>query len=424
MAIPAWVNRLRPGSFTSPAGVVSNFKIDILSRIGGKKASIHEILNKDEAIPQDQGNRSQVFPIEAYFTDDNGDQEADAFYDSLRERYTADAPGVLNHPRWGDINVMPFEFQQVETLVTGAGVFRVPVEFREIPPQRFPTPEGLDQSDIVADITDLESTIETANASINVDKAGDYASFGAKTREAVNVIGSSLSSIVSGTEDIQDRFDTIQADIDTALNAGTDAVIIMSQVLQLIRTPSQIFDATLAKIQGFGVMMEGIALAFLNEFTENPNNQEKLNNARMAESLLFFGASATAEAGLFTEYSTREAAGDALDLINAAFDNTEQRMSEIYQLLADGVTTSFDPNHNTGLDTLLLVGKTNSILIDRSFDLKLKQITILSGPSDPITLTWRFYKDMSQLEFFIETNNIQDTEFIEIPAGREIVAYV
>lgn len=424
MAIPAWVERLRSGSFTSPSGVVSDFKIDILTRVGGKKASSHEILNKDESIPQDQGNRSTVYALEIYFVGDSGDQEADAFYDSLRERYTADVPGVLKHPRWGDINVMPFEFQQVEQLVTGAGVFRVPVEFREIPPIRFPVPEGLDQSDIVADITELESTIETANASIDVDKAGDYASFGAKVTEVVNVIGSSLSGIVSVTEDIQDRFDTIQADIDTALNLGTDAVIIMSQVLQLIRTPSQIFDSTLAKIQGFGVMMEGIAQGFVNEFTENPNNQEKLNSARMAESLLYFGASVTAEAGLFTDYSTREAAGDALDLINTAFDNTEQRMSEIYQLLANGVTTSFEPNHNTGLDALLLIGKTNSILIDRSFDLKAKQITILSGPSDPISLTWQFYKDMTQLEFFIETNNIQDTEFIEIPVGRKIVAYV
>ncbi|KKM22181.1 hypothetical protein LCGC14_1627920, partial [marine sediment metagenome] len=151
MAIPAWVNRLRAGSFTSPGGIVSNFKMDIATRIGGKKASIHEILNKDEAIPQDQGNRSQAFPIEAYFTDGDGDIEADAFYNSLRERYTASNPGILKHPRWGDINVMPFEFQQVETLVTGAGVFRVPVEFREIPPQLFPSPESIDQSDIVAD---------------------------------------------------------------------------------------------------------------------------------------------------------------------------------------------------------------------------------------------------------------------------------
>lgn len=424
MAIPAWVNRLRSGVFTSPAGVISNFKLDILTRIGGKKASIHEILNKDESIPQDQGNRSQTFPIEAYFTDDNGDQEADAFYNSLRERYTADAPGVLNHPRWGDMNVMPFEFQQVETLVTGAGVFRVPVEFREIPPQQFPTPESIDQSDIVADITDLESTIEGANASIDVNKAGDYASFGAKIREIVSVIGSSLSGIVSGVEDVQDRFNTIQSDIDTALNAGVDAVIIMSQVLQLIRTPSQILDSTFAKIQGFGTMIEGIAQGFLNVFTENPNNQEKLNFARMVESLLYFSASVTAEAGLFTDYSTREVAGNALDLINTAYDLAEQNMSEIYQLLDGLITTSFEPNHDTGLNSLLLIGKTNAILIDRSFDLKAKQITILAGPSDPITLTWRFYKDMDKLEYFIETNNIQDTEFIEIPAGREIIAYV
>ena len=160
MAVPAWVDRLREGSFTSPSGIISNFKVDILSRIGGKKASNHEILNKDEAIPQDQGNRSTAYPLEIYFTGENGDQEADVFYASLRERYSAAAPGILRHPRWGDLNVMPFEFQQVEQFVTGAGIFRVPVEFREIPISTFPTAIGVDQAEISANITELEVTIE------------------------------------------------------------------------------------------------------------------------------------------------------------------------------------------------------------------------------------------------------------------------
>ena len=54
-----WLDRLRTeASYVSPSGVESFFKFDIVSRDGGKKASIHEILNSNDAIIQDQGNRN------------------------------------------------------------------------------------------------------------------------------------------------------------------------------------------------------------------------------------------------------------------------------------------------------------------------------------------------------------------------------
>lgn len=424
MAVPAWVDRLRDGSFTSPSGIVSDFKVDIISRIGGKKASNHEILNTDESIPQDQGNRATAYPLEIYFTGENGDQDSDVFYDSLRERYTIQSPGLLKHPRWGDINVMPFEFQQVEQLVTGAGVFRVPVEFREIPGASFPTPDGVDQSQIIADITELQVTIEEANADIDIDDAGDAATFEAKINQIVAAVDAALSETVSAVEEAQEEFQLIQDDIDAALDAGEDAVVIMSQVVNLIRLPAQIADATLTKIQGYAQMITAIATGFLNDFTENINVQEKLNNARVAESILFFSVAASAEAGLFTDYTTRDAAGDALDFINDSFVLVEQALSVLNQDLSGDIVISFQPNHNTLLETTLLVGETNAVLIERSFSLKTKQTVILSGPSDPISLTWRFYKDISQLQFFIDTNNLQDNEIIELPAGKEVISYV
>lgn len=424
MAIPEWVNRLRSASFTSPSGIVSNFKVDLLTRVGGKKASNHEILNKDEAIPQDQGNRSTAYPMEIFFTGSNGDQEADTFYESLKERYTAATPGILNHPRWGDIAVMPFEFQQSENLVAGAGIFRIPVEFREIPQARFPVPVGVDQSEISAEITELETTLEEANVQLDIEDPTVFANFRAKINEVVDIISNSIGEIAARVDDINDTFNLIIADIDSALTIGVDAVQIMSQVNNLIRLPSQIVDTTLSKVQAFATMTEDISISFLNSFGVSSDKQIQLNDAVIYQDTVYFSTTTAAEAALFTEYETRDAAGDALDFINDAFDLTEQRLSEIYQLLADGVINSFEPDHNTGLNASLIIGNTNSILIDRSFDLKAKQTVILSGPSDAITETWRFYKDITQLDFFIRTNNLQDNEILEIPAGKEIIAYV
>ena len=426
MAIPEWVNRLRAGSFISPSGIISDFKIDSLTRIGGKKASQHEILNKNEAIPQDQGNRSTVYPMDIYFTGTNGDQEANTCYDSFLEHYTVDNPGILRHPLtdWGDIAVMPFEFTQVVPLVRSAGVFRITVEFRGIPQSRFPIPEGVDQAEISADITELEEITEAANLQLDIEDPSVFAEFRAKINEQVAIIKNAIGDIAATVDSVNDTFNLIIADIDSALAIGVDAIQIMSQVNTLMRLPAQILSGTLFKVQSYAQMIEDIVTSFINSFGESSNNQVLINDAIIFQDVGLFASTITAEAALFTEYETRDAAGDALDFVNDSFVLIEQRISEIYQLLANGVITSFEPDHNTGLSALLIIGKTNAILIDRSFDLKAKQTVILSGPSDAITETWRFYKDMDKLEFFIRTNNIQDNENLEIPAGREIVAYV
>lgn len=422
---PAWVERLREGVFTSPGGVVSNFRIDMLSRIGGKKASVHEILNKSESISQDQGNRTQVFPMEIYFTGENGDEEADVFYESLREQYSVSSPGVLRHPRWGDINVMPFEYQQVEQLVTGAGIFRIPVEFREIPtPVQFPSVIETDSADVSNDITALEDTLETANESIDISDSGDAATFTAKVTDIVNVVDISLEDIVATVDDVQDQFNLIKADIAEALADGDDAVQVLSQVTNLIRSATRVPDSTLKKVQGYAQMTAGIITGFIDDFATNPNVQENLNNARIAESMGLFSVAAVNEAALSTDYATREAAGDALDFINLSFATVEQQLSLIYQLLTNDIVNSFAINHDSLSETGQIVAQTNALLLDQSFDLRTKQIIILNAPIDPLILTWRFYKDTSKLQFFIETNNLQDEEIIEVPAGREIVAYV
>ena len=152
--------------------------------------------------------------------------------------------------------------------------------------------------------------------------------------------------------------------------------------------------------------------------------QENLNNARIAESIGLFSVAAVNEAALSTDYSTREAAGDALDFINLSFATVEQQLSLIYQLLTNDIVNSFAINHDSLSETGQIVAQTNVILLDQSFDLRTKQVIILNAPTDPIILTWRFYKDITQLQFFIETNNLQDEEIIEVPAGRGIVAYV
>lgn len=442
--MPEWLDRLRTASFVSPNGVESFFKYDIISRTGGKKASIHEILNSDDAIIQDQGNRVKSYPMNIYFVGETGDQESDTFINSLEESYSAENPGTLKHPRWGDISVIPFEFQQNENYVKGAGIFRCQVEFKESIAISFPGSAGLNESQIVSNINILENTIDTANEAIDVTDPSRYAEFRAIVDDVVDVVVDGIGSIAATVKDIDDEFRAIQDDIDRALSVGSTALEIMSMVNNLIRLPSQIPSDTLTKIQGYASLIippsttvEGETTAttspllsvFLNNVNPQTNRVAQINNAVMLQSISSMVTSQVVEASLFTDLETRDAAGQSIDFINDSVDLVEESVLDTYQILSDpeqanvNITNIFTPDHDTFLYLGQVVGESNSLLISRSFDLKAKRTTILTAPSDALTLTYKLYGTNTKLEFFIQTNKLTDVEIIEMPVGKSVVSY-
>lgn len=429
MAIPAWVERLRSASFESPEGVISNFKVDTYSRVGGKKASNHEILNTDISIPQDQGNRSISYPIEAYFTGENGDIESDAFFRSLGESYSIENYGILHHPRWGDIPVMPFEFQQSENAVSEGGIFRITVDFRPIPLTDFPTTNGVNESEVVSDVNDLEEVTDEANSNILTRTAAAYAQFSNRIRGIVNVVRDTIGTIAEQIQDIKDVYDKIIADIDAALAIAADVQSVMSQVNKLIRVAANAPDNTTGKVTAYYKLSVGIAGVFANFFDSTSDNILKLNNGIIFQSLTSMASGALAEAAMSTDFQTRDSVGVGIDLLTLAVNQANEGSAINYQTIVDNSTSGivsdqFAPDHNTGSTLGILYAKAIALLLVRSFDLKAKQTIFLSGPSDAITLTWKYYKDLERLEFFMLTNSLQDGEFSEIPAGREIVVYV
>ncbi len=425
-----WISRLRTASYISPNGVESFFKYDIISRNGGKKASIHEILNSDDAIIQDQGNKVKSYPMNIYFTGDTGDQDADKFIQSLEESYSASNPGTLKHPRWGDISVIPFTFEQNENYVKGAGIFRCTVEFKESIAISFPGAAGLNESQIVSNIDKLETSIDSANGLIDVTNSSRYAEFKSTINGVVEIVVDGIGVVASTVKDIDDEFRAIQQDIDRALSVGTTALEIMSMVNKLIRLPAKIISDTMTKIQGYVSMLPNLTTTFENKVNPQINRVGQINNAIMLQSITSMVASQVVESSLFTTFETRDSAGQAIDFINNSMDQVESSVLSAYQTLSDStkatvnITNIFTPDHDTFLLLGQVVGESNSLLISRSFDLKAKKTIILSAPIDALSLTYKLYKSIDKLEFLIKTNKLTDVEIIEMPAGKVVIAYV
>ncbi len=133
----SYLDRLRPASFIAPDSTEFFFLIDSLERSGGKKGATQEILDSGESISQDQGNQTETFTAPIYFPGPDYDLDADPFYAALGQQYSQSNPGILKHPRWGDINVFPFPWSQSEELIDGSQISRIAVTFREVFPQIF-----------------------------------------------------------------------------------------------------------------------------------------------------------------------------------------------------------------------------------------------------------------------------------------------
>lgn len=422
---PAFLARLREGRFVSPSGAEAAFLFDSLIRSVGKKATAHEIADSDDAVLQDLGTATRSYPLDVYFVGDSHDLQADAFFESLAERYTPDAPGILHHPRWGDIPVMPFSFEQSESFVSsGVGISRVAVEFRQTKSLSYPATDGLTQSQIEQQTDALTDDVETAAAEIAVDEPSAYARFRAGMRSAVSVITDAVDGVTGVVQDVQDEVDAIRDDVYTALDAASAPAIIMGQVANLIFTPVEAVLSIPDRINAYIDMTVGVVNSFADRFQNLVSAEDKAVAAQSLQAVGGLCASATAVAALNTEYETREDIGEVIDSLVATLTTYRGAIDTVQTDLAGPIGEVFIPDHNLQSRLADIMAATNQLAINRAFDLKTKKTIRLRQPSDPLTLTWELYNDIGQLAYFLRTNKITANEFVEIPSGRQVVAYV
>ena len=418
----SYLDRLRPASFIAPDGVEFFFLIDSLERSGGKKGATQEILDSGESISQDQGNQTETFTAPIYFPGPDYDLDADPFYKALGQQYSQSNPGILKHPRWGDINVFPFTWSQSEQLIDGSQISRIAVTFREVFPQIFPTTDDRSLDAALLNLDETEVVSEELSKGINVDTVQAQTNIGGKIQDAVGIITDSIRDITKLAADVQDQFDAIQSTINTLLDdVGGSIVEIIATTQRLIRTPGRIITQTQDKINGYKSMVADLCGSFNDESETSPVN--KRNNVLMMQLIGGFAVGATAEAAAFTDFSIRSEAIDAIESINESADVFDDLFTQART--SGNVSEEFSGDYNFFNLILDTQKRINEILLNRAFDLKAEKRFILKNNSDAVSLVYEHYKtvDSDVMEFFILTNRLINDEFIEIPAGREIVVY-
>ena len=410
-------DRLRPASFIDPEGTEHFFNVNTLERSKNKKGSTQEILDSDESITQDQGNSVWTFPVEAYFTGQDYDQPTDSFVAGLSLRYSQETPGILKHPRWGNINVFPMSISQKEELINGVYVGRVSVTFVEIFPKVYPTTDAEQLTDSLKNLDDMEEQSEEIAENIESSQA--------KAQEQSNVndkLSKSTGTISKKVSDGSDKFKTIQKSINNTIDVLGDVADIIAGVQRLMRTPARIREQSLSRINGYLDMITDLCEDFNDENEARTSNRR--NNVIMMELVAGFGVGVMCEQAAFTDYTIRSEAIAAIEKINEGFNIFDTAFNEART--SGKISEEYSGDHNFWALLLDTIKSINQLLLNTAFDLKTEKKFILTNNSDIITLCYEYYGkiDNETIDFFITTNRMVNDEFMEIPAGREIVVYV
>lgn len=427
---PAWLGRLKKASYTSPSGQVVPFEYADLEDSVEKKTTAFESAVGDGTYIQDSGRTSGRFPMVIAVTGNDYDMKAQAFLSALLER----GEGVLSHPIYGKITVVPFgEIGRADNLVSGAGQAIFTVSFYETTGLQIGGGGGVPQ--LYDSFLDA-SAVDFSNK-LNMDDISDAANFVTKVKAGIEKAKKVMMKISDGQALLQ----KVIEGIGDSINRGIDLLIgqplmLARQTQVLIGEPARQISSIKAKIQGYkdlaASIFEQTFGASEHEATADKNNfhfAKLLAGTTVAASAL--GASVSVRAISKIEPGTATAITNIqtrADLINTAI--ALQTMLDDYQAWHDVsytavIETDVDisaTDTGDGVTELsALISAAISEVVSASFNALVEYRTILDSDRTPIDLAFEMNTDFN---FFCNSNNLSGDELFIIPRGREVVRYL
>ena len=406
----AYADRLRKLRYTSPSGQEFTLFFDDVSRSGGKKAPVSEFPGQDQGAVQDLGETTPAFNISCYIAGMDYDREADRLWDALAE----DGPGILDHPRWGRVSVLPSSRDQSESFVDRAGraVFNIEFVRAEVRSFEYPNISAAVDDQIAADVGAAVTEIEDSFAGVEITETRSITGISGKITGAITTVSNTFNQMTGVNDQIRSDLNSLTNEItnnvDTLVQAPQQ---LMESMLQLYRTPAAVAIDVKEKIQAYEKIFTGLADGFVEATELYGEAFGLIATANMAGIAL-----AAAESTTGGNIPNRTQAGDIVDLLSALDAKISDTIEEIE------AAGDFSAGYVIPGMVSAAVSKALGNLIDRSLALPTERKVILDGYKTPIELVWEFYGDVSNdlLDEFIEYNDLQGNDILLIPMGAEV----
>lgn len=435
----AWQERLREAAYRSPNGTRTVFLFQDVSRIVEKKTSAFDFPDADGTLIQDLGRKGRRYPLRLMFSGGDHDIEADAFELTLLEK----GAGVLEHPRYGQVDVVPFgEITQRDDLKTRANQTVIEVVFWDTIGTAYPTGQvdaatealvAVDEYQAAAS-QELEDTLEIGTQFEEVTFRDQWDGF-------LDNVQTALAEVAAASAEVEAEFNAINDSINRGLDVLVSEPLTLSfQTLALIKAPARAITQIEARLNAYGALSDSIVNGGSNRIgtgsTGSPQIILETNDSRAANEL--------SSRRIFAQGAVAGSVTSTMLTVQAnGYDTQPQAIAAAEQLLAQMavVTDWADLNYRaldgTGIDNLPVVDTGAGYqqlqeavalaageLIRSSFNLKRERRIVLDRARSMFDFVGEFYGDIdANLDFFINSNDLTGSEILELPKGRTVLVY-
>jgi hypothetical protein len=419
-----WQDRIAEAAYTSPGGTRMRFGYADVSIEIDKRTAAFEFPGVDGAYIQDNGAGERRYPLSCIFAGAECDADAAAFEELLLERGT----GLLEHPLYGRVDVVPFgTITRRDDLVSGANQTIVEVVFWSTVGAVYPSSQVSPKLEVI-DALRLAGPALSADfdRSMNLATEASRANARLTVRDALRNIQSALQTVASATESVNREFRDIQAQV----NFGIDVLIgqpllLAQQILNLITAPARALAGIASRLEGYRNLLDRMLRGSGSSSSGGP--PPTLGRVALRLSNDFHTADLVAGGAVLGSISsvvnnTFTAKPQALEAAEAILAQAAERTAWRETRFSDlGQIDTGEGYQALQEATALAVG----YLVEISFTLVPERAVVLDRPRGLVELCGELYGSVAdeRIDFLIGTNHLTGSEILELPRGRRVVYY-
>lgn len=411
----AWNDRLLQATYVSPSGIPFNFSYEDVSMTSEKKTSEFIFPEVNGSYIQDLGRAGRSFPFTVFFSGSDYDLVSDSFMSALEEK----GIGTLIHPIYGVRFVVPTgSITRNDALLSESNQAVFNVTFSEtIIGSLFPQ----NTEDILSKIKSYISIFIQAsslqfNDNVVLDITSEILSVSQKLTDQILSATLSLESIVKINEEISAAFQIVKNSIpDTISNITENPEIAIQQLFTMLRIPSEVTDMMNEKYTAYTSLINPV----LNQEEYQPLiSSNNPNNLFLNDLLFVFGSFAFLNESVLTvNFKTRNEVIALSENLLTVFDNIKIWMDQNISSL------NYVDTGESYESILNIIQSIASYLINIAFDLPAEKRIILGEDRNIIELVSELYGDLTQIDYFIQTNDLTCDEIEILKQGKEVIYY-
>lgn len=406
----AWQDRLQEAAYNSPSGVRVRLDYEDVRRAFEKKTTAFEFPDVDGSYIQDNGHTGRRFPLRVFFWGEDYDQEAAVFDAALRER----GVGKLEHPIYGTVDVVPFgTVAQRDDLKTAANQAVFEVEFWATIGLIYPSSQTDPASEVVAAVEEYNAaSAEDYGEVVETDTAIKRVTLENQSLTLAASVSTALQDIAATEDDVGQQFNAIVDSINQGIDVlVSEPITLAFQTSQMIQSPSRAITAILARLDAYGNLLDSLI---------SGNGAAADNNTFRTSDLYASGyVTGSILSTVNNQFATKKDALAAAEQVFEQFDALVVWRDDSFETLGEIDTGAAYQKLQEA------VALTAGFLVEISFSLKQERRIVLTRARTIIDLVGELYGTVdSELDFFIQSNDLSGDEINELPAGREIVYYI